>query len=163
MRVDRLARAAAPEAAEGRLEVVAPPETTEGKEAGPQSSLERLLRVIDLFTPERPQWTADEIGETMGVSRATQYRYLKTLTGAGLLAAAGNGSYRLGPRFIVIDRQIRLSDPLLQHGPPAMARACRTLGHAQLLCTYFGSQVICIHQEAADPSIRSSMDRGRPF
>ena len=163
MRVDRLARVATPEVAEGGVAAVAPPEAAEGKEAGSQSSLERLLRVIDLFTPERPQWTADEIGETMGVSRATQYRYLKTLTGAGLLAAAGNGSYRLGPRFIVIDRQIRLSDPLLQYGPPAMARACRTLGHAQLLCTYFGSEVLCVHQESADPSIRSSMDRGRPF
>ncbi|HYZ34240.1 MAG TPA: IclR family transcriptional regulator [Crenalkalicoccus sp.] len=142
-----------------------PSEAAEGGETatGQQSSLERLLRVIDLFTPERPQWTADEIGEVLGVSRATQYRYLKALTGAGLLASAGHGSHCLGPRFIVIDRQIRLSDPLLRHGPPAMARACRELGHAQLLCTYFGSQVICVHQESVDPNIHSSMERGRPF
>jgi DNA-binding IclR family transcriptional regulator len=130
---------------------------------GSQSMLDRLLRVIDLFTPERPVWTADEIGAVMGVSRATQYRYLRQLTGAGLLASLGGGSYRLGPRFIVIDRQIRLSDPLLTFGPPAMGRACRELGHAQLLCTYFGNQVLCIHQESVDPTIRSSMDRGRPF
>lgn len=127
------------------------------------SSLDRLLRVIDLFTPELPVWTADEIGAVLEVSRATQYRYLKALTGAGLLASTGNGDYRLGPRFIVIDRQIRQSDPLLRHGPPAMARACRELGHAQLLCTYFGSQVICIHQESVDARIKSSMERGRPF
>lgn len=131
--------------------------------AGAQSMLDRLLRVIGLFTPERPVWTADEIGAVMGVSRATQYRYLRQLTGAGLLASLGGGSYRLGPRFIVIDRQIRLSDPLLTFGPPAMARACRELGHAQLLCTYFGNQVLCIHQESVDPTIRSSMDRGLPF
>jgi DNA-binding IclR family transcriptional regulator len=130
---------------------------------GSHSSLDRLLRVIDLFTSDRPQWTADEIGETMGVSRATQYRYLRRLVDSGLLAAAGDGPYRLGPRFIVIDRQIRLSDPLLQYGPPAMAQARRKLGHAQLLCTYFGNQVICVHQEVVDPNIRSSMDRGRPF
>lgn len=130
---------------------------------GPGSSLDRLLRVIDLFTLERPQWTADAIGAVLEVSRATQYRYLKALTGAGLLAGSGNGEYRLGPRFIVIDRQIRQSDPLLRHGPPAMARACRDLGHAQLLCTYFGNQVICIHQESVDSQIKSSMERGRPF
>lgn len=127
------------------------------------SSLDRLLHVIDLFTPERPVWTADEIGRVLDVSRATQYRYLKALLKAGLLASAGNGTYRLGPRFIVIDRQIRLSDPLLRHGPPAMVRACRVLGHAQLLCTYFGNQVISIHQESMDAKIRSSMERGRPF
>jgi DNA-binding IclR family transcriptional regulator len=127
------------------------------------SSLDRLLRVIDLFTLERPSWTADDIGAVLGVSRATQYRYIKALTNAGLLAASGGGFYKLGPRFVVIDRQIRQSDPLLRHGPPAMARACRTLGHAQLLCTYFGSEVICIHQESADHQIRSSMERGRPF
>jgi DNA-binding IclR family transcriptional regulator len=131
--------------------------------SGPQSSLERLLKVIDVFTPERPEWTADQIGEVMGVSRATQYRYIKTLTNAGLLGSAGDGVYRLGPRFVVIDRQIRLSDPLLQYGPPAMARACNELRSAQLLCTYFGDQVLCIHQEVFDPSIHSSMDRGQPF
>ena len=57
--------------------------------ATPPSSLERLLRVIDLFTPEQPQWTADRIGEVMAVSRATQYRYIKNLMNAGLLAPAG--------------------------------------------------------------------------
>ncbi|MCW5653030.1 IclR family transcriptional regulator [Hydrogenophaga sp.] len=129
------------------------------------SSLDRLLRVIDLFTPDRPQWTADEIGQVMGVSRATQYRYIKALTSSGLLASAGagDGGYRLGPRFVVLDRQIRLSDPLLQLGPPVMARASRKLGAAQLLCTYFGDQVLCIHQESVDPAIHSSMERGRPF
>lgn len=135
----------------------------EATEGSPKSSLERLLRVIDVFTLEKPEWTADQIGEVMGVSRATQYRYIKALTNAGLLGAAGDGFYRLGPRFVVIDRQIRLSDPLLRCGPPVMARACSELGSAQLLCTYFADEVLCIHQELFDPSIHSSMDRGRPF
>ena len=129
----------------------------------PQSSLDRLLRVLDLFSLERPEWTADEIGAVMGVSRATQYRYIRSLMTAGLLAAAGEGGYRLGPRFVVMDRQIRLSDPLLTCGPPVMRAACRQLGHAQLLCTYFGDEVLCVHQESVDPGIRSSMERGRPF
>jgi DNA-binding IclR family transcriptional regulator len=130
---------------------------------GSQSSLERLLKVIDLFTPERPEWTAEQIGAVMGVSRATQYRYIKLLANAGLLGAAGDGCYRLGPRFLVLDRQIRLSDPLLRHGPPVMAEACKELGFAQLLCTYFGNEVICVHQASVDPNIHSSMERGRPF
>lgn len=147
-------------AAQVRAAPTAPPAESSGSS---QSSLDRLLRVLDLFSVERPLWTADEIGEVMGVSRATQYRYIKTLTIAGLLAAAGDGCYRLGPRFLVMDRQMRLSDPLLTYGPPAMREACRELGHAQLLCTYFGDEVLCIHQESANPTIRSSMERGRPF
>ncbi|RZI99177.1 MAG: hypothetical protein EOP39_25150, partial [Rubrivivax sp.] len=131
--------------------------------APPPSSLERLLRVIDLFTPEQPQWTADRIGEVMAVSRATQYRYIKNLMNAGLLASAGEGRYRLGPRFVVLDRQIRLSDPLSRHGPAIMQRACAELGSAQLLCTHFADEVLCIHQERVDDRIRSSMERGRPF
>lgn len=128
-----------------------------------RSSLDRLLRVLDLFSVERPEWTADAIGEVMGVSRATQYRYIKALATAGLLASAGEGSYRLGPRFVAMDRQIRLSDPLLTCGPPVMSAACRQLGHGQLLCTFFGDAVLCIHQESMDPAIQSSMERGRPF
>lgn len=141
----------------------AEPDTSTDTGTGAQSSLDRLLRVLDLFSVERPTWTADEIGSVMGVSRATQYRYIKSLTSAGLLAPTGAGSFRLGPRFVVMDRQIRLSDPLSTYGPPAMRRACQALGHAQLLCTYFGDEVLCIHQESVDPSIRSSMERGRPF
>ena len=131
--------------------------------AAPPSSLERLLRVIGLFTPQQPLWTADRIGEVLEVSRATQYRYIKTLMNAGLLAPAGEGRYRLGPRFVVLDRQIRLSDPLSRHGPPVMQRACAELGSAQLLCTHFADEVLCLHQERADPLIGSSMERGRPF
>jgi DNA-binding IclR family transcriptional regulator len=142
--------------------VDAPPPTVEPAN-GSQSSLDRLLRVLDLFSVERPEWTADQIGEVMGVSRATQYRYIKSLTTAGLLAAAGDGCYRLGPRFVAMDRQIRLSDPMLTYGPPVMREACKELGHAQLLCTYFGDEVLCIHQEVVDAAIRSSMERGRPF
>ncbi|MBN9409882.1 MAG: IclR family transcriptional regulator [Burkholderiales bacterium] len=139
------------------------PAPREPAETAPQSSLERLLCVIDLFTADKPEWTADQIGGVMAVSRATQYRYIRTLTNAGLLASAGDGRYRLGPRFVVLDRQIRLSDPLLRFGPPVMARACQSLGDAQLLCTYFGDEVLCIHQESVDPAIHSSMERGRPF
>lgn len=145
------------------MPVAAPVVDEEAASAAPQSSLDRLLHVIDLFTPERPEWSAEQIGEVMGVSRATRYRYLRTLTAAGLIAPAGSGMYRLGPRFIVLDRQIRLSDPLLRFGLPVMARFRKSHGHAQLLCTYYGDQVLCIHQESADPSIHSSMDRGRPF
>ena len=49
------------------------------------SSLSRMLGVLDLFCEQRLHWSAEDIAETMGVSLPTSYRYLKTLSDAGLL------------------------------------------------------------------------------
>jgi hypothetical protein len=49
------------------------------------TSLARMLSVLDLFSDQRLHWSAEDISETLGVSLPTSYRYLKTLSDAGLL------------------------------------------------------------------------------
>jgi DNA-binding IclR family transcriptional regulator len=131
------------------------------KEA-PVSSIGRVLGLIDLFTEARPVWTADELIQEQGRSRATTYRDLKALVDAGLLVPVGAGSYALGPRFIEIDRQIRLADPLLSVAPPIMAAQRKKFGGTQLLFRFYGLQVLSIYEDRNDDRIRTSLDRGRP-
>lgn len=126
-------------------------------------SKDRVLGILDLFTIACPQWTAEELGPYLPVSRATLFRHLKVLVEAGLLASVGGGGYRLGPRFLVADRQIRLSDPLLLQGTPVMEDLLEEVGGVVLLCTHFRDQVLCIHQLTADPDIKNpTMERGLP-
>lgn len=125
-------------------------------------SKDRVLGILDLFTIACPQWTAEELGPYLPVSRATLFRHLKVLVEAGLLAPVGGGGYRLGPRFLVADRQIRLSDPLLLQGTPVMQDLLDEVGGVVLLCTHFRDQVLCIHQVSADPDINPNMERGLP-
>ena len=82
------------------------------------SSLARMLSVLDLFTEHQLHWSAEAIAEALQVSLPTGYRYVKMLAAAGLLQRAGDAHYALGPRIIVMDHYIRMSDPVLQHGQP---------------------------------------------
>jgi DNA-binding IclR family transcriptional regulator len=122
----------------------------------------RVLGVIDLFTEAKPIWTADELIEAQATSRATTYRDLRALVDAGFLAPVSVGAFALGPRFIELDRQIRLGDPLLKIAPPIMASQREKVGGTQLLCRYYGLRVMSIHEDRYDARIKTSFDRGRP-
>jgi DNA-binding IclR family transcriptional regulator len=127
------------------------------------SSTDRVLSILDLFTEDQPLWTTDLLIERLGVARATMYRYLRALVETGFLTPDGGGAYSLGPRFIEMDRQIRLADPLLQVAPEVMERIRPALDGDQLLCRFYGLRVLSIYVDKTDPRIKSSFDRGRPF
>jgi DNA-binding IclR family transcriptional regulator len=124
------------------------------------SSSDRVLRVLDLFTEQHSVWTADMLIDELGLGRATVYRYIRALLESGFLTALGGGSFGLGPRFIEIDRQIRMTDPLLQVAPPVMAEL-REVAGTQLLCRFYGLQVLSIFEDKTDMRIKSPFDRGR--
>ena len=126
------------------------------------TTTERVLRVMDLFTEHEPVWTAETIGERLQVKRSTIYRYLKSLVASGFLSQIGGG-YALGPRIIQLDRQIRVADPLLRVAPGIMAAQRDQVAGTQLLCRFYGLQVLSIYEDRSDPRIETSFDRGRPF
>src|SRR6266704_1854791 len=84
------------------------------KEEAIMSSAERLIGALALFTSKRPAWTPEKAAQALGVSRASAYRYFLLLYEAGFIEADSGNGYTLGPRIVELDRQIRLSDPLVQ-------------------------------------------------
>jgi DNA-binding IclR family transcriptional regulator len=127
---------------------------------------DRSLSVLKLFSIERPEWTAEEVMETLGVGIATAYRYLQALDEAGLVATTIPGRYGLGPAITQLDRQLQLTDPLLIAARPVMAdlTGYAPQGSVVLLCRVVGESVLCIHQAhtaGIAPSV--SYERGRPM
>ncbi len=127
------------------------------------SSIARVLGILDLFTPEAAVWTVDMLVEQLQLARATVYRYVRALCDAGFLVAVSGAGYVLGPRFIEFDRNIRLADPLLQIAPPVMAELRDIVNGGQLLCAFYGLRVLSVLEDKTDPNITMSMERGRPF
>lgn len=126
------------------------------------SSLERMLRILDLFTELHPIWTVDGMSAALGYTRSSAYRYVRELTDANLLFQPEAGRYSLGARIITWDRQLRVSDPLV--------RAARSLEktfpqwegeQVWLVCRLFKDQVVCIHQTGSLVD-RVSYSRGSP-
>src|ERR1700692_3092660 len=138
-----------------------PPEF--GRTVQGDTSITRVLGIIDLCTPETPVWTAEILWERLALARATVYRYVRALCDTGFLVPVSRAGYVLGPRFIEFDRSIRLADPLLQIVPPVMAELREAVNGAQLLCAFYGLRVLSVLQDKTDPNITMSMERGRPF
>ena len=126
----------------------------------------RLLRVLGLFTVEKSEWTVEEAAKDMGIPVSTAYRYFRELSKAGFLEPFSSGRYLLGPAVMESDRKIRLTDPLIKVGRPAMQRLIGRSGGVgiALLCRIYRNCVMCVHQEpAAVPENTTSYERGRPM
>jgi len=126
------------------------------------TSLERMLRGLDLFDDEHLTRTAEEIASLLDVSLPTGYRYVKTLGDAGLLQRAGDSRYALGPRIVVLDYYIRRADPLLQVAIPHMAELVEKTSFDCVTSAWFGSQILDTHREMGKAPATLSYGRGRP-
>jgi len=124
------------------------------------SSLKRMLAVFDVFTPDEPSLTADEIMARLKYSRGTAYRYIRELATVGLLARTGN-RYSLGPRIIELDYFIRQNDPNLHVIQPVMRALSDRLECDSLWASFFGQQVVVTHHEQGVTNLTVSYGRGR--
>jgi DNA-binding IclR family transcriptional regulator len=126
------------------------------------SSLARMLGVLDLFSEQRLHWSAEDIAQTLGVSLPTSYRYLKTLSDAGLLQRVANAQFTLGPRIIVLDHYIRQADPVLRCGVPFMKELVAQTGFDCVVSSLHGDQLLDTHREYGSMPAELSYGRGRP-
>lgn len=130
-------------------------------DADAQSSFERMLGLLDLFTPAMSVRPAIDLVNYLGTSRSTSYRYIKALHAAGLIEAVANGRYVLGPRIVEFDRQIRMSDPLYKSGAKVLRPLVDLTGNSALLCALNRDTVMCIREELAEGSPPNLFSRGQ--
>lgn len=132
----------------------------------PDSSLVRMMAVLDLFDEQCSALTPEAIGEALRVSQPTAYRYVRVLTDAGLLQRQGAASYALGPRIIVLDHLIRRHDPVLRHAVPLMQELATTTGLDCVATALYGmparAQLVDIHRVFSAQPASLGYGRGRP-
>jgi DNA-binding IclR family transcriptional regulator len=119
-----------------------------------------MLSVLGAFSPSEPVLGVDAIMDRFALSRGTAYRYLRELSGAGLLTRM-DGGFALGPRIIELDYAIRQCDPALQAGQSIMRGLCEQFDCDVLLVNFFDDRVIVSHHERGDDRLSMSYGRGR--
>lgn len=99
-----------------------------------------------LFADKSDARSVEDLAEELDLPHSTAYRYVKTLSDAGLIVAVTAGSYILGPSIIMLDRQMRLSDPLLNSAEDVKSRLAKELPSPGqiLLCRLFRNSVMCV-------------------
>ncbi len=129
----------------------------------PGNSLERILSVLEVFTEDRLEWTPEELMETLGYSRPTLYRYLKTLKEAGFLVSNPQSGFTLGPKVVEMDYLLRKSDPLILEGQAQLDRLVGRYSATALLVRWYGNRMLCVASACSTPDPVSSYPRGRPM
>ena len=124
------------------------------------STADRALEILRLFTETRLTLTATEIAQDLGVARSTAYRYLQSLISTGLIEEAPGGGVVLGLRVLELARLARRGTVLPEIALPVMRRLRDEVGETALLTRRISDQVICVEREEKLARVRISYATG---
>lgn len=126
------------------------------------STADRALDILGMFSETRPTIAAADVAELLGVARSTAYRYVQTLVQRDFLEEADAGRFRLGRRVLELAALARRGLGLNEIARPVMRRLCADLGETVLLTRLAGTAVICLErEEASTQRVRISYERGQ--
>ncbi len=125
------------------------------------TTADRALDILMLFTDEQPVLSGAAIADRLGVVRSTAYRYLQSLVGSRFLEEAPGGGFRLGLRVLEIARVARRSYGLSEVALPVMTALSARVEETVLLTRRVGDLVVCVDRAEADTRpVRISYERG---
>lgn len=125
------------------------------------STADRALSILQMYRVDRPELTALDVADHLGVARSTAYRYLQTLVQSGFLTDTGHGGFRLGMRILELSRIARGGYGLTDLALPHMRGLAERFRQTVLLTRQMGSAVICLEREEAKGQyVRLSYERG---
>ena len=100
---------------------------------GAQAAL-RALRLLKLFTPERPELRLAEISALTGLNKTTTHRLLQALQSESMLDRdPAGGAYRLGPALMALGVQALSSNDLRLRARPLLKQMAQQTGETATL------------------------------
>ncbi|TXN29465.1 IclR family transcriptional regulator [Lacisediminihabitans profunda] len=125
------------------------------------STADRALDILGLFTTERLRVSAADVAAELGVARSTAYRYLVTLGAAGYVEEDPGGGFRLGLKVFELARLARTSYGLSTVALPVLEELSRSTGETALLTRRSGARAVCLEkEEPSGQGMRVSYERG---
>ena len=91
-------------------------------------ALAKGLRILTLFTEQRPTWRIADIVTASGMPMPTVYRVVKTLSGEGYLEHLPNGDYRPGVRVLTLGAAALRSLDLVELATPRLQELAAATG-----------------------------------
>ncbi|MCU1481853.1 MAG: IclR family transcriptional regulator [Subtercola sp.] len=125
------------------------------------STADRALLILQMFGDDRPEVSAIDVADLLGVARSTAYRYVQTLVQSQFLVDTGRGSFRLGLRILELARIARGGLQLADLAVPRMKQLAEQHQQTVLLTKQMGPAVICLEREESRTQyVRLSYERG---
>ena len=115
-------------------------------------SLQRALRILDLFNESRPSLTASEIAESVGTTPATLYPTLHTLLSNGYLIRDDRKQFRLGMKLLERSGQVLAQSDVRRVARPHLRELAQSRQVTADLGILYGQEVLYLERELGHPT-----------
>ena len=105
-------------------------------------ALAKGLRILTLFTEQRPTWRIADMVTVSGMPMPTVYRVVKTLTAEGYLEHLPSGDYRPGVRVLTLGSAALRSLDLVELATPRLRELAAATGETVNLCVLNDDRVL---------------------
>lgn len=121
----------------------------------------RAVRMLKLFTPERPEWQGAELGEALGLTKTTTHRLLGALESEGLVARRPPGvGYRLGPAAVALGAQALRSSDLRSQVRPLLRELAEETGETASLEVLVDRDVLILDEASGHHLVAATAESG---
>ncbi len=127
----------------------------------PVKTIDRLVAVLDCFSPEKPAWSLTELSQRLGLPKSTLHRFLAALETHGVLRCDPRDKrWRLGYRLLIWGNLAAESSGLRHIARPVMEDLVATTRETAILTVYHQQEVICIEKVETDHPVRMTLRVG---
>jgi DNA-binding IclR family transcriptional regulator len=124
------------------------------------AAVERALAVVDAFTDRDHSLTLTELSRRTGFYKSTILRLSESLEKFGYLFRLDDGSFRLGPKPLLLaalyQRHFRTGDVV----PRALRKLVEELGESASFFIRDGERRVCLHRVESRHAVRDTVHEG---
>lgn len=118
-----------------------------------ESVLERVVRILEAFTPEEPALTVGEVSRRAGLPTATGSRMVADLVAHGLLTRDGDRRVRVGTRLWELASRASPTLSLRELAMPVLEELRRVVGHHAQLGVLDGEEVLFVERLSTEHAV----------
>lgn len=123
---------------------------------------DRILRMLECFTIEKPEWGVTELSEHLGLYKSVVHRMLVTLEHRGFVNKnAVTQKYELGIKLFELGTIVANRMSLRTVAKPIMEDLCESTGETVMLMIADGLEGICIEKVESPQSVRYTSPLGK--
>jgi len=108
------------------------------------STADRAIDILLLFTDDHPVWSAADIAAHFGMPRSTTYRYLNSLRSYALIVEDETVGFRLGPRVFPLARVAKSHMSVIRIAQPELVKLAATFGELVVLHQRVGYDIVAL-------------------
>lgn len=117
-------------------------------------TIQKAGEVLELFTPEKPEWGVSEVAKALGIPKSGAHALLSTLAQVGFLKRGRDGRYRLGWRILTLSHVLLSTTSWRQEARKAMEELVARYGETTHLAVLNQGRVVYVEKLEGTRAVR---------